>query len=125
MPAAAAPASAGSESLGVVVNFAFGRSDLSEQAKSALSAAVASMKPGSIEQITIAVEGHADATGPEPFNERLGLARAESVKRYLAEQHKLPADKISVTSHGENQPAASNDTPEGRSQNRRVVVKVG
>ena len=121
----AAPASAAPESMGVVVNFAFGRSDLSDQAKSALSAAVANMKAGSVEQITIAVEGHADSTGTEPFNERLGLARAESVKRYLAEQHKVPADKISIASHGESHPAASNDTPEGRAQNRRVVVKVG
>lgn len=123
--AAAVPVSGAPESTGVVVTFAFGRSELSDQAKSALSAAVASMKAASADQITIAVEGHADSTGTEPFNERLGLARAESVKRYLADQHKVPADKISVASYGESHPAASNDTPEGRSQNRRVVVKVG
>jgi outer membrane protein OmpA-like peptidoglycan-associated protein len=125
VPAAAAVAAVAPEPVSVVVNFAFGRSDLSDQAKSALSAAVANLKAGSVEQITIAVEGHADSTGTEPFNERLGLARAESVKRYLAEQHKVPADKISVASYGESHPAASNDTSEGRAQNRRVVVKVG
>ena len=63
--------------------------------------------------------------GSEPFNEKLGLARAENVKRYLAEQYQIPTEKISLVSYGENQPAASNSTKEGRAQNRRVVIKVG
>jgi outer membrane protein OmpA-like peptidoglycan-associated protein len=75
--------------------------------------------------VTIALEGHADAIGTEPFNEKLGLARAETVKQHLAEQHQIPVDKISVVSFGEVQPEATNDTPEGRARNRRVVVKVG
>ncbi|MEE2636555.1 MAG: OmpA family protein [Acidobacteriota bacterium] len=70
------------------------------------------------------IEGHADATGPSPFNARLGLRRAESVRRYLYEQHGLPLHKISVISYGEDKPVAPNDTVEGRAMNRRVVVRV-
>ena len=70
------------------------------------------------------IEGHTDASGPAPYNARLGLARAESVRRYLHEQHQLPLHKMSVISYGEDQPVASNDDREGRTKNRRVVVRV-
>ena len=108
----------------VVLNFAFAKSDLTDEAKSKLAGAVAALRSDA-KSVTIALEGHADAVGSEPFNEKLGLARAENVKRYLAEQYQIPADKISLVSYGENQPAAPNSTKEGRAQNRRVVVKVG
>ena len=70
------------------------------------------------------IEGHTDATGPAPYNARLGLERAENVRRYLHEQHQLPLHKMSVISYGEDQPVASNDDREGRAKNRRVVVRV-
>jgi outer membrane protein OmpA-like peptidoglycan-associated protein len=108
----------------VVLNFAFAKSNLTDEAKSKLAGAVAALRSDA-KSVTIALEGHADAVGSEPFNEKLGLARAENVKRYLAEQYQIPADKISLVSYGENQPAAPNSTREGRAQNRRVVVKVG
>ena len=106
----------------VILNFEFAKSDLTAEAKGRLAGAVA-MLNGNVE-ITIALEGHADAIGSEPFNDKLGMARAENVKRHLAEQHKIDVEKMSVVSFGENQPAAPNDTPVGRAQNRRVVVKV-
>src|SRR5262245_733821 len=108
----------------VVLNFAFNKSDLTDEAKSKLAGAVSALRSDA-KSVTIALEGHADAVGTEPYNEKLGLARAENVKRYLAEQYQIPSDKISLVSYGENQPAASNSTKEGRAQNRRVVVKVG
>ena len=70
------------------------------------------------------IEGHADSTGPDGFNDGLGLRRAEAVKRYLHDMHALPLDTINVISYGESQPAAPNTTREGRAQNRRVVLKV-
>ena len=57
--------------------------------------------------------------------EKLGMARAETVKRQLAEQYQVPVEKISVVSYGENKPMAPNSTKEGRAENRRVVIKVG
>jgi outer membrane protein OmpA-like peptidoglycan-associated protein len=108
----------------MVLNFNFGKSDLSDEAKGRLADAVALLK-ASAQGVSFALEGYADWTGPESFNEKLGLARAESVRRHLAEQHQIPIEKISVVSYGENNPAASNATREGRAQNRRVVIKVG
>jgi outer membrane protein OmpA-like peptidoglycan-associated protein len=58
------------------------------------------------------------------MNEKLGLARAEAVKRYLYEKHQIPLHKINVISYGEEKPVAPNNTRDGRAQNRRVVIKV-
>jgi OOP family OmpA-OmpF porin len=108
----------------VVLNFRFNKSDLTDEAKGKLASALATLKANP-QGVSFALEGHADSTGPEAYNEKLSLARAETVKRYLAEQHMVPLHKISVTAFGEKAPAASNATKEGRAENRRVVVKVG
>ncbi len=70
------------------------------------------------------IEGHTDSSGPAPYNARLGLERAESVRRYLHEQHQLPLHKMNVISYGEDQPVAPNNDRQGRARNRRVVVRV-
>ncbi|MCC6992010.1 MAG: OmpA family protein, partial [Acidobacteria bacterium] len=58
------------------------------------------------------------------FNERLGLERAEAVKRYLYEQHQVPLHKMNAISFGEEKPVQDNKNRANRSQNRRVVIKV-
>ena len=58
------------------------------------------------------------------YNEKLGLERAEAVKRYLYEQHQIPLHKMNVISYGEDKPVAPNKDRAGRAQNRRVVIKV-
>ena len=70
------------------------------------------------------VEGHTDALGPRVMNEKIGLDRAEAVKRYLFEQHQIPLHRINVISYGMDKPVASNKTREGRALNRRVVIRV-
>jgi outer membrane protein OmpA-like peptidoglycan-associated protein len=72
----------------------------------------------------IEIEGHTDSTGTPAINEKLGLARAENVKRYLYETYQIPLHKINVISYGEEKPVAPNNTKDGRAQNRRVVIKV-
>jgi outer membrane protein OmpA-like peptidoglycan-associated protein len=57
-------------------------------------------------------------------NQRIGEARAEAVKRYLYEAHQVPLHKINVISWGEDKPVSPNNTREGRSQNRRVVIRI-
>ena len=108
----------------VVVHFAFDKSDLSDEARTTLNGAVETLGADG-PAVSFVLEGHTDWTGSEAYNEKLGLARAENVKRYLEEQHQIAADRISVVSYGETMPSASNDTREGRAENRRVVVKVG
>ncbi len=72
----------------------------------------------------IEIEGHTDNAGGKDLNKRLGLERAENVKRYLYEQHQVPLHKINVISYGEDKPIAPNKTRDGRAQNRRVVIRV-
>ena len=72
----------------------------------------------------IEIEGHTDNVGSPASNEKLGLARAEAVRRYLHETHDIPLHKMNVISFGEDRPAASNATEAGRKQNRRVVIRI-
>ena len=71
----------------------------------------------------ILVEGHTDSTGSDKFNMRLSELRAESVKDILIKNGVL-GDRIEIHGYGSTKPVASNSTPEGRSQNRRVEVVV-
>ena len=72
----------------------------------------------------IEIEGHTDNVGNKDINYKLGLDRAEAVKRYLYESQQIPLHKINVISYGEEKPIAPNKTKDGRAQNRRVVIKV-
>jgi outer membrane protein OmpA-like peptidoglycan-associated protein len=105
-------------------NFAFGKTDLPDAAKARLDQLVQQMKGDSSKNIFIEIEGHTDNVGSPLINERIGMDRAESVKRYLYEQHQIPLHKMNVISYGEEKPVAPNNKRDGRAQNRRVVVKV-
>lgn len=76
-----------------------------------------------VEGATIIVEGHTDSEGAQSTNNRLGLKRANTAKDYLI-ANGIPNAKIKTVSKGENQPIASNDTEEGRSENRRAVITI-
>lgn len=103
--------------------FKFGDTTLPVEAKSAIDQMVDGLKTQK-SAVWIEIEGHTDNVGDKKYNERLGLTRAETVKRYLYEQHQVPLHKINVISYGEDKPAAENRTRDGRAQNRRVVIKV-
>jgi peptidoglycan-associated lipoprotein len=104
-------------------NFKFGRTELPDEAKARLDTMVQQMKADT-KNIFIEIEGHTDNVGSPEINERIGMERAEAVKRYLYEQHQVPLHKINVISYGEDKPVAPNKTRAGRGQNRRVVVRV-
>ena len=104
-------------------NFKFGETTLPDEAKRRLDEMVSQLKTNS-RNIYLEIEGHTDAIGDKMTNEKIGLARAEAVKRYLYEQHQIPLHKINVITYGEDKPVAPNNTKQGRAQNRRVVVKV-
>jgi peptidoglycan-associated lipoprotein len=104
-------------------NFKFGKAVLPEQAQGELDQLVSQLKANP-NGAYIEIEGHTDAVGPKDVNYKLGLERAETVKRYLYEHHQVPLHKINVISYGEEKPIAPNKTKAGRAQNRRVVIKV-
>jgi outer membrane protein OmpA-like peptidoglycan-associated protein len=73
----------------------------------------------------IEIAGHADSTGNVARNRILSQQRADSVVRYLQENHDIPLRRIVTPfGYGEIRPVADNTTPEGRRQNRRVEVKI-
>ncbi len=73
--------------------------------------------------VAVIVEGHTDSVGSEAYNKKLSLRRADSVRRYLV-KHGIPADRVTTEGFGESRPVASNDTADGRAQNRRVELRV-
>jgi outer membrane protein OmpA-like peptidoglycan-associated protein len=103
--------------------FKLGKAELPEDASAALDTMVNQLKEDK-KAVWVEIEGHTDNTGDKIYNERLGLMRAEAVKRYLYEKHQIPLHKINVISYGEEKPVAPNNTRAGRAQNRRVVIKV-
>ncbi|MGB1140881.1 MAG: OmpA family protein, partial [Halioglobus sp.] len=63
-----------------------------------------------------------DNVGPEDYNMGLSQRRAQAVVDVLVNQHGIDASRLSPVGFGETQPVASNDTEEGRAQNRRVMA---
>ena len=71
----------------------------------------------------VAVTGHADSTGTPAANQRLSESRAQAVVAYLSRQE-VDEARLTATGRGETSPVASNDTAEGRAQNRRVEIVI-
>jgi len=70
---------------------------------------------------TLDVIGHTDNTGANNYNQALSERRAQAVAQYFVGQNVHP-ERLRIEGAGETQPRASNSTPEGRSQNRRVEI---
>jgi outer membrane protein OmpA-like peptidoglycan-associated protein len=104
-------------------NFGFGSAELPVVAKSRIDQLIDQLKADP-RGAFVEIEGHTDATGSKDVNERVGLARAEAVKRYLHETHEVPLHKMNVITYGEDKPIAPNTTGDGRARNRRVVIRV-
>jgi outer membrane protein OmpA-like peptidoglycan-associated protein len=103
--------------------FKFGQSKLPEEVQGKLDELVSQLKANP-NGAYIEIEGHTDNVGPKDVNYKIGLDRAEAVKRYLYENQQIPLHKMNVISYGEDKPIAPNKTKDGRAQNRRVVIKV-
>ena len=99
--------------------------ELSAADKARLDEAIGNFKrlPADVAAGTsIVVEGHTDSTGSEDFNLALSQRRADSVKQHLVDGG-IPASLITTVGKGESTPVDSNATPEGRRNNRRVVLR--
>jgi outer membrane protein OmpA-like peptidoglycan-associated protein len=69
----------------------------------------------------VSIEGHTDSVGGDDYNQTLSEMRAQAVRDYFVEQG-IPSSAIETHGYGKTAPIASNDTPEGRQQNRRVEL---
>ncbi len=101
--------------------FASNESQLQPTANEKLTTIVEALKEQQNRKILI--EGHTDSRGSSELNQRLSQERADAVAAYLA-SHGIAREQITATGVGESRPVASNDTPEGRANNRRVEITV-
>lgn len=99
------------------VNFETGSAKLLESSFTALNNVVRIMNanPG----LHVKIEGHTDNTGTDAINNQLSIDRAKACYDYLVSQG-ISQGRLSYKGYGSSRPIASNDTPEGRAQNRRV-----
>jgi outer membrane protein OmpA-like peptidoglycan-associated protein len=111
---------------GLIVNmsdvlFDTGKFTLRPAAREKLAkiAGIVSGHPG----LKLDVEGHTDSVGSDDYNQQLSEHRGEAVRDYLTQQG-MAAASVTTKGFGKTQPVASNDTPQGRQQNRRVELVI-
>ncbi len=101
--------------------FKFDKADLNEDGKAVIDDAIKTLGPELTDAYLVLVVGHTDTSGDENHNLALSLDRAESVADYLISTG-VKSDAIRVIGRGSKDPLASNETREGRMQNRRVDI---
>ncbi|MFI5396716.1 MAG: OmpA family protein [Candidatus Binatia bacterium] len=103
------------------VHFDFDKSNIRPDARVILDEAASILKER--KDINVAIQGHTDGVGSDKYNMKLSHRRAASVEEYLV-KHGVAAGRLASEGFGKRQPVASNDTDEGRAQNRRVELQV-
>ena len=109
------------QEIGKIIYFATNDSKLNERNNQILDEVFNTLQNYS--SYKVVVEGHTDSSGQASFNQALSEKRANSVMRYLIEKGMSPS-RASAKGYGETRPAVSNDTAEGRRENRRVVFEI-
>ncbi len=120
-PAPVAPPAATKVTYAADAFFDFDKSVLKPEGKAKLDDLVGKIKDINLEVI-IAV-GHTDSVGSDSYNQKLSVARSESVKAYLVSKG-IEKNRVYTEGKGEKQPVADNKTSEGRAKNRRVEIEV-
>ncbi len=100
------------------VNFQTGSAELLVDSHAALDKVAETAKK--YPNLKLRVEGHTDSTGSASLNQTLSQKRADAVRSYLVHASGVPADQVVAAGFGQTRPIASNQTSEGRAQNRRV-----
>lgn len=72
--------------------------------------------------VSAVIEGHTDAQGKDEYNQKLSSSRANAVRDVLIKNFSIDAARVTAVGYGESKPLATNDTPAGRQENRRVVA---
>ena len=104
-------------------NFKFGSSKLPDEGKAQLDEMISKLLADP-KGAYFEIEGHTDNVGGKDINKKIGMERAEAVKAYLYEAHKIPLHRMNVISYGEEKPTTENNSSKARAQNRRVVIRV-
>jgi len=99
------------------VLFDFNKADLTAASKQSLDKIIDIFNK--YPDTNIEIQGHTDSKGSMEYNQNLSVQRASSVSGYLT-QHNIPSSRLAIRGFGEGAPKYTNDTEEGRAQNRRV-----
>jgi OOP family OmpA-OmpF porin len=103
------------------VYFDFDKATIKPEGKVVLNEAAALLQKH--ERVVVEVGGHTDSVGSEAYNQGLSERRADAVRDYLMSKG-VKASRLTARGYGESRPVASNDTEEGRAENRRVELVV-
>jgi OOP family OmpA-OmpF porin len=109
-------------SIELLVKFDFDKAVVKSEYNGHLQAVASFMK--TYPNTTVQLEGYTDNIGTEAYNLSLSVRRAESVKAYLVEKFGIAGSRLTTKGYGVAQPVATNDTMEGRRQNRRVMAEI-
>lgn len=102
--------------------FDFDKSNIKSQYRSEVTKAADFLKQ--YPEANAVVEGHTDSKGSDAYNQALSERRAAAVRDALIRDHGINPSRITAQGFGESRPVATNDTDEGRAQNRRVMVVI-
>ncbi len=102
------------------VNFGNDKSDIGSQSAAVLDETVTVLQR--CPERRVRLNAYTDSSGSDAYNQALSQRRADSVRAYLVE-HGVAAGRIEARGLGESNPVASNETPEGRAENRRVEIQ--
>jgi len=109
-------------SMDLNVNFEFESANLPPEFYSDVKELATFLK--SYDNSVVTIEGHADATGPETYNQQLSEKRAKAIRDILVKDFNVEVERLNFVGFGEAKPVASNQTKEGRSKNRRAATVV-
>lgn len=101
--------------------FQIGKAKISEESFPILAEAI--MELNTHENAYIVIDGHTDITGGNAVNDALSFRRANAVRKYLIDMGANPKRLVAI-GHGSRQPVADNNTAEGRTKNRRVIMSL-
>lgn len=104
------------------VRFRFDSYELTPEARESLDQLATQIKDR--ENFILEIQGFADWIGNDAYNNQLTQKRADSVRRYLAEQHNIALFRMHILGFGKIRPVADNKTREGRAENRRVEIRL-
>ncbi len=103
-----------------VINFEYDHMLMTPEAEAVADAVAEYLNANPTARVII--EGHCDSRGTASYNEGLGMRRAKAVGYRMIFDRGIAPDRIAFASRGEMQPAASNETDQGKADNRRVVI---
>lgn len=103
------------------ISFRAGSAELVPSSLATLDRTIAGLKKNA--KAKVEIEGHTSSEGGEEFNQKLSEDRANSVRDYMIRKG-ISKDRVTAVGYGYSRPKASNDTEDGRRQNRRIEVRV-